>query len=217
MLMVNQLNGFGVGRRPFLTYIGSTYSPDDATTITFTGAGIGSVASDRYVAVSAVGFNLSSTCQPTTLTVGGQATTRLVVSSAIPGAGAGIFVTDAPVQSGTTANIAVTFSSVSDEAYIDVYTITRARPFLADTLALRGTSLSGGLDVYGGSCAIGIAGFDNTGSYSWTGLTEDFEYTDYVVSASQNFSASEINRTVSASITGGSTGAGDFLLAASFY
>jgi hypothetical protein len=204
------------GDGPLVTYIGNNYNLASLLTHTFSAQGIGDASSDRFIAVSTVGFNLSSTCQPSTLTVGGQATTRLVVSSAVSEGGAGIFLTNAPVTTGTTADIVVTFSSTSEEAYIVVYTVTRNTPLLADTLALRGTSLSGSLDVYARGCVIGIAGFDNTGSYSWTGLTEDFEFTDYVVAASQNFSVSEANRTISASISGGSTGSKDFLLAAAF-
>lgn len=87
---------------------------------TFTAAPIGTVSSDRYIAVC-INTSVGGAIDLTSVTVGGAAMTRKTSTSI---RGAIIVLSDAPVTSGTTADIVVTFASAVSNCGISVYAIT---------------------------------------------------------------------------------------------
>lgn len=201
-------------RRAQSTYVGTASTGNNSTTFTFSGQAIGTAASDRYVVV-AVLSDATSLQSINSCTVGGAATTRVANVSGTECAA--IFITNAPVTSGTTADIVINCSGTMTQMQSVVYVINGS-PVLHDTLAITGTNPSGSIDAAQNGCIVAIATHEgNTHTATWTGLSENGEapLEDTVDTwASLNPTASESNRTVG--VTFSSSVAGDVLVAASW-
>lgn len=207
--------GMLVGRRRAQsTYVGTASSSSNASSYTFSGQAIGTAASDRYVIVAATGgANFSQSIN--SCTVGGAATTRVANVSGFECAA--IFITNAPVTSGTTADIVINCSSTLLQMQSVVYVINGS-PVLHDTLATTGTNPSGSIDAALNGCIVAIATHnDSSHTATWTGLTENDDTAledNRNTWASLNPTAAESNRTVG--VTFSSSVAGDVLVAASW-
>lgn len=182
MLLVNQLIGFGVGGEDnslALTYVTTqAYSAAAHTSRTFSGVDIGAADARRYVVV--VAQNGDNTDTMSSVTVGGAATTRLVTNTS---GGNAIFITNAPVTSGTTADIAVTNSGSVSASVIHVYTLVGNVDLtpvdtIVDNSVPAGSAPLGpnDIDVVAGGVVIGGSTADSSSpTCTWTNLTEDYD------------------------------------------
>lgn len=226
-LMVNQLNGFGVGRvgtpsggpsGPTLTHTDATSSAGSVATYTFTGRSIGAAAGDRVVIVavstarsSAIG---ARTINSVTLTGNAMTPTNtpLQLGSQVT---MGLFYLAFPT--GTTADIVVTLSNSNAGCAIDVWSMTGQSsntPFDAPL----GGSASVAVDIDDGGCLAAVGGgcAGTLGDMAWTGATETSDTTIGGVyrqtAAAASLLSAETNRSVG--IT--STATNEGVLAASW-
>lgn len=168
MLLVTQLTGFSVLRNEIISANpqATAFNNADLTTYSFTSTAIGTASSDRYVAV-AIGTRDTGTNSISSVTVAGQSCTALVTSGSTTDPRA-IFITDAPVTSGTTATVAVTMANTNLRCGIGVYTITGGVPIVENTR----TTTSGTLNVSAGGIILGMGYNNGSGTtVTFTGLT----------------------------------------------
>lgn len=174
MLFATQLVGFGAGGEPkILTYIGETSATNNATVYTFTGASIGTAASDRRVIVAVMGGGSNSGVTLSSVTVGGV--TATINGQATNGNSVGAIVT-AAVPTGTTGDIVVTFSGQKERCNVGVWSATgltsnAAIDFDSGT-ADPGTAT---LDAVIGGFCIALAVSSNTTTLTWTNVTENYD------------------------------------------
>ena len=193
---------------PVLTYVTATMTGGNFSSRTFSSFSIGSAGPSRRVIVALSVYG--SATNITSVTVAGQSTTKLV-QSANPNSVVAIFITDNPVTSGTTADIAITLNANSDRWAIATYSatdLTSVTPVSTATTNTDGGSvtLSGSKDGF----IVGVGGgsgyYGSGGSASWTGLTQNVflnGYTTYGVGmyASMASKALTSDGSTSASLT----------------
>lgn len=186
-----------------LTYQGSAQFAGGATQ-TYTSAPIGTAASDRYVIVAIAGEDNANTTI-TSVTCAGNAMTPVVTSNSTRSS-VGIYIL--LVTSGTTANIAVTFSASKDASFIGVWSATGLSSATAvgtNTQTSNNTSTS--LTAVAGGFAVGVAGNYGSGATcAWTGLTEKFDLTQS--STRNGTGASDATTGSSINVTANYTSAG---------
>jgi hypothetical protein len=163
-----------------LSFIGSNNSVADQTTYTFSSQSIGAAASDRDVIVFIMGGAGATTPTISSVTIGGNAATLDVQTNQDSGSqGAACGIARLRVTSGTTATIAVTFSSGALNCFIAVYRLTghvSGTPFATGSDVTDPINIS--INVPAGGVAVsGVALFrgGGTGDNVWTGLTEDVD------------------------------------------
>lgn len=112
----------GATKAPVFTYVASSLSTTPNTTSkTFSGFNIGTPSANRYVVVAVNLYANQNSTSLTGVTVGGQSTTICV--TVVSGRSiAAICITDAPVTSGTTADIVITTSNNMFEVGCATYT-----------------------------------------------------------------------------------------------
>lgn len=159
------------------TYLGFTSSETDGTSYTFSSQSLGTAQGDRRIVVAVMGRKETSSGEaPTGVTVGGVSAS-LVVSQQASGDRNSASLWIAEVPSGSTGDIVVTFANTQQRCGVGWWAVYGLESSTAtDTAA---TATSGGslnIDVEAGGVAFGTA---NSGSasatFSWTGLTEDFD------------------------------------------
>lgn len=113
---------------PTLTYQSNDSTGTDSTSNTFSSKTIGAAADNRYVVVAVAWRAVGLKTDPCTVTVAGQACDVLVFKTggSTNTLAAGIFVTQAPVVSGTTANVVVSAGYSMTRCFIAVYRLTAA-------------------------------------------------------------------------------------------
>lgn len=138
---------------------------------------IGTAATNRYVVV-AVGnvLTFGTAAAPTSVTVGGQACTK--VADISQGGSAQprttLWITNAPVTTGTTATVSATASGSCGMATWAIYGIASTTPYATATVA--GSPSSTTIDFQEGGVAIGaVATNSSPGAQTFTGLTKDFD------------------------------------------
>jgi hypothetical protein len=176
MLMVNQLNGFGVGANVVvaLTFTDHAVDASDAATYTFSSRAIGAAAGDRQVFVAVAGVN---TGDVTSLTVAGISATKLVGQTFTGAATSNVEIWRADVPSGTTATIVVNTTTSGNRLGIGVYAATGAlnTAFHSFTSGNNATN-SGSINIPANGGCIGVAVTTSGGtSFTWTGLTEQYD------------------------------------------
>jgi hypothetical protein len=158
-----------------LSFIGSNSSVADQTTYTFSSQSIGAAAADRDVIVFIMGGFGATTGTIASVTIGGNAATIDVQRNQSAGSqGAACGIAQLRVASGTTATIAVTFSSGALNCIIAVYRLTGhadGSPFatgldVTDPINISINVPAGGVAVSG--AALYRSG--GTGNNTWTGL-----------------------------------------------
>jgi hypothetical protein len=155
------------------------------TTLTFASLAIGTAAADRYVIV-VLHERVSSSGDPTAVTVAGQSCTRRVQSTSGNNAwGTEIWTTDAPVTSGTTANVVVTFPATVNSVSVGIYSATGLTSIIpTQTKTASGnfsTPTAMSVDVSAdGFIIAGGTNSDTTESSTTSGVTEKYDALDSV-------------------------------------
>lgn len=181
-----------------LDFAGYTQAGIQSSPYTFSGHAIGVAATGRRVLFACCVSNAS---EPVSATVAGGATTRVLTATDSAARSLAWFVTDADVDAGTTADIAVTMGGTRDVEIAVFRLIGAATPTTPTTATDATLALSVDITVLanGACCAAAIddaAGAD----FAWTGLTERQEgtSTNYDSSyASDMFAAAQSPLTVS--------------------
>lgn len=202
------------------TFAGSSAVTATGSPQTISSAPIGTAAATRYVVV-AVGV-LPSTIAPSVsaITVAGQSCS-LITSSAAQGGGLYLFITDAPVTSGTTASVVVTYGGNTNRIFVATWAVTGLNSTTAtdtDTSTTNGASVTSSITAGGVCIAAAISNSTvSAGTFTWTGVTEDVEtsaLTNGRMSGASKASAG--GESLSLSATSTQANQGYFLVAASF-
>lgn len=187
-----------------VTY-GSTQTSFNAAanaTITFTGQAIGAAANNRHVVV-ALAMNID---QSLTVTVAGQACTKVV------GVNTGLFfaelwITNAPVTTGTTANVVLSGTHTANariaSSTLAVYGV--ANPTTpASTGSDVASPYSIGLTIPTNGIAIGSCVVSVLTSWTWSSFTEnvDGQLSPITYSAGSRATAGSITETVTPAAAG---------------
>lgn len=191
---VNHLVGFGARRaavaNPSISYIGENSSTSTATSHTFSAQGIGAAATGRRVVVGVSCYSGSSgtlssaTIAGVSATIAVQATGTTTIAALII----------AQVDSGTTGDIVLNWSSSNTNVAIQVYRIVDLTSSTAHATGSDNTLSSGAFSFTYNIAANGVSvvsavSIDGTAWGSWSsGLTEDSD--QYVASANAAASAS---------------------------
>ncbi len=187
----------------------SPISTAGATTYTFSSVALGAAATDRLIAVIAYG-GLTFPLTASSLVIGGVSASAVVQGG--QGAACTLEIWIATVPTGTTGDIVVTWGGAELACGLGVYRITGCSSTATDTASQglahgNATDLVGSVNVLAnGVCLAGTGDGNSAGTktYTWSGLTEDF---DEVVNATQhawhsgasaNISADESPRAISA-------------------
>lgn len=161
------------------TYVNAT----DLTTYSTT-SNIGTASSDRYVLIALASSNGASPRDISTVTIGGVTATLLKKALLDTGSNqtriAAIYM--APIPTGTTAAVSVTFNAAMARFGMSVYRVTglsSATP--QDSVSISGlTGTSGNLSLTAsaeGGIAVGAYYVqDATATYTWSGLTENADF-----------------------------------------
>jgi hypothetical protein len=151
----------------------------DATAYTFTAKAIGAAAADRFVIVAA-GGSQAGTHTIASLTIGGISA-RQVVTEEGNGGGENVRIAfwGAPVPTGATADIVVTFNAGMRRCGIGVWSVTGLRS-LDPRAAITSQSSTASVDlpILPGGFVIGYSQIwisATASSFTWTGLTENFD------------------------------------------
>lgn len=184
-----------------LSFLQSANSTTDTNAYTFSAQNLGAEASDRYIAVTVNGRKAGATTSISSVTIGGVTASiavqraNTITNTSI----AGIVI--AAVPTGTTGDIVVTFADTLARCAIGVYRIDNLFSATAyDTDNSVSADPSVGLNVGNPGFAIGTGAASGTGSVTWTGLTEDYDFISETstnfTGASLNVTATEANRTI---------------------
>ena len=124
-MLATFLKGASYTVPPTLQFGAGATSTTNATSYTFTSHAIGAAATNRYVVVLLVA-RPGGTDTGVTVTVGGQSCSA-VSGGPLPGSGLTaypyIFITDAPVTTGTTASVVVTYPVTGSACRISTYAL----------------------------------------------------------------------------------------------
>lgn len=157
-----------------ITYIGSNTDGTDGSSFTFSAESIGSAFSGRAVLVGIYAYaNAGGTPTVSSATIGGVSATILAqATSNIRGVGACF---GALVPTGSTADIAITFSASVDRCGIDVLTLSGGDLTTVDTDTNATVSTSAAVSVTGGQAVImgaSVASAPVPGDIVFTTVTE---------------------------------------------
>lgn len=156
----------------------SVVNTANLTTYTFTSRSLGAVPGSgetRYIVVSTGGNQSAGAATIASVTVAGISASQVVQSSGVP---CGIFIAEVPT--GTTGNVVVTFSGGVFGAGIGVYRMI-GPPGLASFATSNVNThtsgvASGNINVPAGGASIAVANGIDAGTYTWAGLSENFEF-----------------------------------------
>jgi hypothetical protein len=185
MLMVNQLSGFGAGVAPVtpasLTYVATTIDTTDQTTYTFTSHAVGAADPTRRVVVVCHWSRATSVGTLNSATIGGVGAT-IHVQDGGAGIGGKVAIISALLPTGTTATIALTFSSAQDRCSIGVYRAineTSASPTAtASDNTVSGNQFDLTINVPNNGWIVAGVNANQSGSgmqWGWTGVTEQYD------------------------------------------
>jgi hypothetical protein len=173
---------------------------------------IGTAAENRYVIVVLMIDLSSSGGSPTTVTVNGASTTRVATFGADSDEACAIYITDAPVTSGTTATIATGTVTGGYQIAAAIYAAYGINPTPNDTLvAAEGSDPSGTIDVPANGFIIAGAVTGSAGSsVTWTGVNSVSSNSSTSTYASGYYSnaneSAKTGRTITSNWTGGEQG-----------
>lgn len=174
------------------------------TTYTFTAKAIGTAATGRLIVVAA--HSLSSVGQASSCTIAGGAATN--VATTIDSLST-VTLFSAVVNTGTTADITITYGAAGARCAIGVWAINNLISTTATTATSIASPPSSALTIQAGGVAIGAATFRyDTGNatVTWTNLTESYdnigENTNETYSGACIASAGGQSSTITATPTG---------------
>lgn len=141
----------------------------------FTGLSIGTAAANRYIIVA---FTKRSDASGT-VTVGGAACTMVVEGTETtesPDGKASVWITNAPVTSGTTATVSITGLSGSQRVGVSVFAATGINPTASDTSTQQSSSAASisdsGVTIPAHGIYVAAVGCGSSGtSIAWTNAT----------------------------------------------
>jgi hypothetical protein len=204
-----------------LSYVASTANATDAASYTFAGHAIGAVAVNRRVIVAVAG-RAGASLTFNSLTVGGNAAAKIAERADNTDAAnfncTAIFLVT--LDTGTTADIVVTPNTTMLRCVIHVYRGVDINAVAHQTKTAGITDPSTiTIDIPSGGNALASIcnGDSNSGSYTWTGLTEDYDAVTELrtfSAAHGNFASQQTGRTVTADYS--LTTLGQTMVAASF-
>ena len=213
MLTLTHLAGFGAGGSTgplAMAYGGAGVQTADGSTMTVSGLSIGAADDSRRV-IAAIAWNAGSNQTVSSATIGGVAATIVVQAMSTTGS-AGSALLIASVPSGTTADVAVTFSGSVSRMSAATYRVVNLNSATAyatanDTEAASG-EVTGSLNVPAGGFVVAVASTSDGASWSWTaGPTEDSDqYTEASLagsSASASYASAQTPLTVTATCASG--------------
>lgn len=189
------------------------------STFTWTDCNIGTAAADRYV-VAVIGAGVVGVSGRTLsgVTIGGSAADIRATATSDEAASATRILTIAQrlVTSGTTATIVATFSNTMQVGFCFVYTITgliAAAPTATATEtenALVDATISDTINIPAGGVLIGgVVATGTTGTWSFSGVTEDADNNTNNIaagSASEHNLSAETARAYSATVSANTPG-----------
>lgn len=183
-------------------FCGNTGSTANASSYTFTNHSIGTAAADRYVVVCVFASNSGNgTFSIDSVTVGGASTTSLLHISGTSSNGniVGMFITNSPVTSGTTASIVCTMNAAVIHCSVGVYAVyglTSTTP--NDTISISNSAdPSSTIDQQNGGVVIAMARDAFAYTVTWSGVTEDYD----AQLESRVYSGGSIETTASGTLT----------------
>lgn len=185
-----------------ITYLQSTTIDSSNTTFNFTGENFGSASSDRVIIVVVRGYPFNPGDDPiSSATIGGVSAT-VHVDTFDPDAGTNSAIISAPVPTGTSGTVSVTFVGTNSRARISVYHATGIDTGATayDTASNLDDVVSMTIDIPDNGILVAGAHFGSSGAVTTTGVTEDDEASlsaDVVVAGSAGPLSAETNRTVS--------------------
>lgn len=149
-------------------------------TYSFPSHSIGTASADRYIAVCvSLAQTVSITRDVTAVTVAGQSCSEVIDIS--PGgntAGCMIWITTAPVTSGTTGTVVVTVTGNTVNCGIATYALTGLQSNVAtDTESTSSDNTNMSLNILSNGVAIAATVCTTTGTHTWTGVTERYDQT----------------------------------------
>jgi len=197
------------------SFVGSNFDVANLATYTFSSEPIGAVPDSdesRYVMVTVHTFDNQTNRTISSVTIGGSAAAEFVQSTVNEGGSSsvvGLYFIE--LDTGTTADIVVTFNGQASYGAIGVYRVIGSQD---GTLTLHDSAtdnLSNNmtLDVNTIPKGVVIAGtsLDSGGLATWSGLTENYDFdansTEFVSGASTDTNVTE-TRAVSVSLASGS-------------
>ena len=144
---------------------------------------IGAAAPDRIVVVVVQSYDGTSSPLVSAITIAGV-TPTLVQGATSRRAS---LIAFAPVPTGTTAAVAITMASNTENVLVDLFTITGCTGLVdsdSETLTSTGTTISAlGLTAPADSVVVAVAGVGNDATVSWSALTK---YADQEINATFN-------------------------------
>lgn len=145
------------------------------TTYTFTGVGIGTAATDRFVLCAVMAPANSGSRTITSVTIGGVAADQLETTADAAGESRWA-IWGAEVPTGTTATIEVVLTSAPDRCGIMTFeanNLQSTTPTVTATANTGSAALTQGISVLSGGFVVAVGGIENSASrWSWTNLTE---------------------------------------------
>jgi len=206
-------------------YVGYLGSDANASSYTFTGASLGSTGGDRHIilaigsSVGNSGRNLSSV---TIAGVSASAAT-IVRTGTISGATRLAAIVIASVPTGTTGDIVINFNAGVNRVQLGVYAARNLISATRQAVAGVSSNLSNSTGPFDVSVTGTTAGFvvavaetPEPNTWTWTGVTEDFDET---IEASNAVSGASLNTSSSGtvSITATQSSAGNYAVASAYF
>ena len=160
------------------TFTDSAVSTANETTYTFSSQDFGEAAANRYIVVTAGGYDTSNETV-SSITIGGVTAT---IAVQVTGNSVTAAIAIAKVPTGATGDVVVTFSGNMENAGIGVYRLVNLQSATAtDTgtdIAESSNALADDLTIPADGCGIGYAYIQSSNTdrtFSWTNLTETFD------------------------------------------
>ena len=185
-----------------LDYLQQSTSTADSSTYNFASVNLGTAAGDRYIIACVAARVGSGTPTIDAVSIGGVSATPVVtqVNTSSGSNVIGIFI--AAVPTGTTGDVDVTFSTTMLRCVVTLYRATGINPTPSDTDSSTATDPTCNLDIPAGGFAIGAACVGSVaGSFTWTGITEDYDAATEsftMSSASDEFVSAQTGLTITA-------------------
>ncbi len=145
-------------------------------TWTFPSRALGAAASDRRVVVGVTASQAVNNNTVSSVTIAGVAATQHVYHEDGTGAASRAALWSAPVPTGTTGDVVVTFASADDRCGIGIWRMTGAGASPVSTHA-DGTDGTGTTSITVPAGGVAVAMAATSASTTWSGLTEDFDET----------------------------------------
>ena len=179
MLSVTAMSGFGatvVIAPVTLTFVASTLATANATAYTFSSHSISTAAAGRQIVVSANGNGTTGAARSlSSLVVAGVSAAEVATEVGSGAAAHSTAMWVATVPTGTSGDIVVTWNAAMQRCGIGVWAIYDAAVGATDTVENNDAPPAAALTIPAKGAAIGAAGGENSSTFTWTNLTENFD------------------------------------------